>query len=74
MIDMSIFMKAMKSKLMRVNSLMLAFMLVSVKLLAQCDPVNDPTCDIDLPLDKHVWFLMLITLISSVYFLRKKQA
>lgn len=63
-----------KSRLMRTASLFLMFMLLNLKLKAECDPVNDPTCDIDLPLDKHVWVLMLITLITSVYLLKKKQA
>ena len=40
---------------------------------ANCDPVNDFGCDEDLPLDSHVWVLILIVSIIALYALYNRR-
>ena len=42
---------------------------------ADCDPILNPGCETDLPLDSHIWVLLLFVSIIALYsFYNKKKA
>jgi hypothetical protein len=69
-----------KSRIFKIAIFFIAFLVQSAQLMADalCDPISGLDefgfpCDEDLPLDTHIWVLILVVAIFTITLLRKKQ-